>query len=401
MTVSAFAYGSGQSWFDPATGAVKQVSLYYYRAGTLDPITVFTTSDLSIPFPIPVLSTGYGKVPPIWVGEIEDPGYRVRVFDQYSQLVEDVDNIPGPMVPSSGGGGGGGTINPGDPRLYATGDIVMGFSNAQPRTGFVLCNGKEIGPTGSPNVTAGGRANDDTEALFKYLWGQDVHGMLAIVPSRGTTADGDWIAKKGLKVPDFMGRVPVGMDAMGTSPGLARLAGVTFTAGQQDWVGATAGAARRTLTVAQIPAHNHSISETVGGHLHSVTIGGHTHVVSGSTSAAGGHTHTGDTDEEANHTHTVPSGGGTVSLAPQAPVVSSAAAGGAQTTGAAGKHTHNLNIDAVANHSHTVSLTAASAGGGTYNTTSATAGITSASVGSGETFDTVQPLITVCFFMKL
>ena len=68
------------SFFDDATGAVKSASLYFYNAGTLDPITVYTDALLSIPHPSPVVTTGFGRVPMVWVGEIAP--YRVRAFDQ-------------------------------------------------------------------------------------------------------------------------------------------------------------------------------------------------------------------------------------------------------------------------------------------------------------------------------
>ena len=302
MPISGFAYGSGGSWFDPATGAVKDVSLYYYRAGTLDPITVYTTSALAIPHPVPVLSTGYGRVPPVWIGEIADPGYRVRIFDQWSTLVEDVDNIPGPGTAGSSGGGGGGTINPGDSRLIATGDVVMSLNN-QRRLGFVLCNGGSIGKTGSTNVVDGGRANDDTNALFLWLWGQDIYGTLAVLPSRGSTAAGDWTANKAIRTPDLMGRVVVGNDTMGAGALTKnRLAGITDAAGDQVKIGSYGGAAPvKTLSIAEMPAHNHGITETP--HSHSVSVPAHSHTASGSSDSQGSHSHTGSTNVTGAHTH--------------------------------------------------------------------------------------------------
>ena len=165
------------SYFDPSTGAAKSVSMYFYRAGTLDPITVYISSDLGTPHAIPVLSSGYGRIPPIWIGEIDpDPQlnfYRVRVFDQYSTLVEDVDFLPGGVEtlhedegppPETG-------VLPDDVHLNKTGDLIFTMANTlSPRAGCVLCNGQTIGKAGS----TANRANDDTKNLYFWLWGQDL-----------------------------------------------------------------------------------------------------------------------------------------------------------------------------------------------------------------------------------
>lgn len=61
-------------------------------------------------------------------------------------------------------------------------------------------------------------------------------------------------------------------------------------------LGSTGGAATVTLTINQIPSHNHSASTGgSGGHTHTVTIytgGDHTHTLTGSTAKAGKHVHT-------------------------------------------------------------------------------------------------------------
>lgn len=411
MSTAILSYGSGGSYFDVATGAVKQVSLYFYKQGTLDPITVYTTSALATPHPIPVITTGSGRVPPVWLGTEANPGYRIRAFDQWSTLVEDVDHIPGPAFwTGEDEGGGGGTIEPGDPRLLATGDLIFAFSNAQPREGFVLCNGLPIAKADSTYITEG-TVNDNTEALFKYLWGQDIHGALEVIPSRGTTADGDWGAGKGIRTPDLMGRGLVGMDAMGTT-GKNRLAGVPLdqigtppVAGNDDWLGQTGGEARHTTSEAELPAHNHTLTDPKHNHANAKAAV-HTHPSwSGSTGTeSAAHVHSGTTGvESANHTHNVPQGGGGLGV-PAGTAVGTAATQSSQTTTSdSTNHTHNFTTGTESsNHSHALTVSIA------QNTTpqvvtmdDAATGITIAPVGGGQPHNNTPLFLTCAVYIKL
>lgn len=398
MTISALAPVSFTSYYDPAVGSVKTASLYFYRAGTLDPITVYTDSALSIPHPLPVLTTGYGRVPPVWIGAIVDPGYRIRVFDQYSTLVEDIDNIPGPAT-VSGGGGGGGTINPGDSRLLATGDIVTSFSNAQPRAGFVLANGKTIGPASSP---ATGRAHVDTMDLFKWLWGQDLYGMLPVLPTRGTTADGDWLSgTKHITLPDLQGRALVGMDVMGALA-TNRLASVPMATGTPDKVGATGGEARHTLAVAEAPAHTHTV--TMLPHTHTIPdIPAHAHTFSGgATSGAGAHTHIFTGTAVPNHFHDYNSTG---ALSPGTggafgTQVNNVVAAGTNTSSNGG-HTPAGTIPAVGDHTHTVTGNISTQVAVPQTIQTVTSGVTEASVGGGGAHNNTPLFQTCAVYMKL
>lgn len=406
---ASFAYGTGSSWFDPTTGAVKQVSLYYYRGGTEDPITVYTTSSLSIPHPWPVLSTGYGKVPPVWIGDQAAPGYRVRVFDQWSTLIEDVDNIPTPALPPLPPEPDVGIL-PGDSRLYATGDISIAFSNAQPRTGFVLCNGGSIGKTGSPNVVDGGRANDDTHNLFLWLWGQDTFGLLAVLPSgRGATAEGDWSAGRAIRTPDLMGRSIIGMSPMGAgSVHPNRLAGITFAAGDQAKVGSYGGIASKSISMAEMPIHKHTLTET--SHTHTGTTGNDSpdHVHSGTTGP-----------QNANHYHNV--NGITDNQGAHAHLYDRYSASGANTqqagsnqarnpvatwTDTQGTHYHNMNFDSgleSAVHAHGFTSGGASVRHQHPFTTapSTTGGIAMADMGGGAAVQFMQPFYQLAIYMKL
>ena len=119
-------------------------------------------------------------------------------------------------------------------------------------------------------------------------------------------------------VSDLLNRVyPVGsiyMSAVNVSP--ASFLGGTWQAIEQgrmlmaagsSWqAGTTGGAAYHALTVAEMPAHDHSATETAaGGHTHGASTGSAgAHAHSGSTNNAGNHYHTGTTNGAGSHSHT-------------------------------------------------------------------------------------------------
>ena len=109
-----------------------------------------------------------------------------------------------------------------------------------------------------------------------------------------------------LLVADLLNKVyPVGsiyMSVVNISP--ASFLGGTWQAIEQgrmlmaagsSWqAGTTGGAVYHTLTVQEMPAHDHSATETEAG--------GHTH--NASTGSAGAHSHSGSTNSAGNHAHT-------------------------------------------------------------------------------------------------
>lgn len=76
-------------------------------------------------------------------------------------------------------------------------------------------------------------------------------------------------------------------------------------------LGSTGGSATVTLTVNQIPAHNHSASTaSAGSHTHTASTasaGAHTHTVSGTAASAGNHSHTITVNSGGAHSHTASS----------------------------------------------------------------------------------------------
>jgi hypothetical protein len=267
ISLTQFFYQSGK--------IVRPARLFFYAPSTEDRVTVYSDAALGTPYDQPVLSGGSGRVPPIYVGE--EP-YRVRIFDSYGALIEDIDWLPGAVAPTTGGGSG--TTPP--EKLIQTGDYIIQFANGGARTGFVRANGGLIGPTGFTGVgfTDIERQNDDTYALFKHLWGQDTGGALQVVPSKGPDADSDWFSlAKMIRLPDLCGRAVRGIDGMGMAA-KGRLIGVLITPTGPDGPflpGATGGTATATMTTAQMPVHAHSINSvgtgvTVAGAATGITI---------------------------------------------------------------------------------------------------------------------------------
>lgn len=129
-------------------------------------------------------------------------------------------------------------------------------------------------------------------------------------------------------LPDLAGRFPLGAD--GSHP-----------------LGAVGGAETTTISVAQMPAHNHN----------GVTGGGGSHSHSGTTATAGYHTHS-YLDFWYNTIVTVDArGAGGV---PTIGSINEAIASASRVTDGSGDHAHNLNVNAVGDHTHAV----ASQGGG-------------------------------------
>ncbi|CAF1681145.1 unnamed protein product [Adineta ricciae] len=113
---------------------------------------------------------------------------------------------------------------------------------------------------------------------------------------------GDYVTT--FNVPDFRGRVPIGVDQYEL-----RVKQVTET-------GFSGGAAVHTLTIAQLPPHQHTagslVTSTAGDHTHSIYDPGHNH--GGSTGSAPmgtgpwGMRGNGHGSDQNSHTHTIYTG---------------------------------------------------------------------------------------------
>ena len=103
-----------------------------------------------------------------------------------------------------------------------------------------------------------------------------------------------------------------------------------MAAGSSWQAGTTGGAAYHTLTVAEMPAHDHSATETAAG--------GHTHEAS--TGSAGAHAHSGSALEDGAHAHNASTG-------------SAGAHAHSGSTNNAGNHYHTGTTNGAGSHSHT------------------------------------------------
>ena len=248
-------------------------------------------------------------------------------------------------------------------------------------------------------------------------------------------------------VSDLLNRVyPVGsiyMSAVNVSP--ASFLGGTWQAIEQgrmlmaagsSWQAGTAGgAAYHTLTVAEMPAHDHSATETAaGGHTHGASTGSAgAHAHSGSTNNAGNHYHTGTTNGAGDHAHTRGSmnitgsfsGVGDVGDEPSysgafyktgertVPVSNSgdpdyvtgfdASRSWTGSTSTNGSHSHSFSTSWSGLHAHSISIS--SAGAHTHSVAIAAAGahthaITIGRTGSGAAFSILPPYIAVYMWRR-
>ena len=251
----------------------------------------------------------------------------------------------------------------------------------------------------------------------------------------------------GSLVSDLLNRVyPVGsiyMSAVNVSP--ASFLGGTWQAIEQgrmlmaagsSWqAGTTGGAAYHTLTIAELPAHDHSATETAAGaHTHGASTGSagaHSH--SGSTNNAGNHYHTGTTGGAGDHAHTRGSMNITGTFDGNVNDGEEGKSGAIYTTGRpfngadgtadsisgvigfdasrswtgwtstngshshgfstswAGEHAHSLNISSAGAHTHSVAIAAAGAH---------THAITIGKTGSGAAFSILPPYIAVYMWRR-
>ena len=177
-------------------------------------------------------------------------------------------------------------------------------------------------------------------------WHQQSHRS---IPFGWALCDGEFVEGYGY-TPDLRGRFILGS---GTGSGLT-----------SRTHGDTGGHETHTLTINEMPAHNHTM-DTAGIHNHTVTGGSHNHVVDG-----GSHKHT---VSGGSHTHTVSSNGShSHSYQHRQPGTFNQCIGGdgdctnrnivyypnsfpSYTTGSAGSHNHTVSGGS---HTHTVSSTA-------------------------------------------
>jgi len=269
----------------PLAGAL----LYVYQVGTVaTPQNTFSDFGLTLPNPWPLQADSTGRIPMFYLANGQ---VHVRLTDSTGVVIFDYPTMQ-VVGPSGGGGGGGGSVDP--TSVMSTGDIKF-RPTSEVITGWVKINGQTIGSAGSG---ATGRANADTQNLFVYLWANCTNAHCPVSGGRGGTALADFNANKQLTLPDWRGRIPVGLDDMGATAA-GRIAASNVTSGGGDTPTtpmATGGEANHSLQAAELAAHAHGIDPIDPGHAHLFTYntstgfqsgGGITGLINAQTSGGG------------------------------------------------------------------------------------------------------------------
>lgn len=131
-----------------------------------------------------------------------------------------------------------------------TGDIKTSLLSSAPN-GWVAMNDGSIGNVGSGATT---RANADTFQLYKTIWDGILDAWAPVSTGRGASAVADFVAGKTLTLPRSLGRALAGA---GTGSGLTARA-----------LGEYLGEETHTLSIAEMPSHNHpgsTVPFTTGG----------------------------------------------------------------------------------------------------------------------------------------
>lgn len=162
-------------------------------------------------------------------------------------------------------------------------------------SGFLWCDGRTIG-NASSGATA--RANADTQELFVHLWTNFADAQAAVSGGRGVSAIADFNANKTIALPDVRGRVLAGKDNMGGSAANRLTSGASGVAG--NTIGAVGGAETHTLSTAQLPSHDHTQFDNVGG------TGGSNLAAAAAAFTAGRTTTTGTSGSGSAHQNTQP-----------------------------------------------------------------------------------------------
>lgn len=260
-------------------------------------------------------------------------------------------------------------------------------------TGNVAINGGNISLVTSGSVTAptpDPTSNNNTIATTSFVKSQIItelpYGMIVLWSGSVASIPTGWLLCNGDSgTPDLRGKFIIG-------------------AGGSYNPGAVGGNASVTLTVANLPAHDHTFS--VSG---PTTVTG-TLSMSGTTDAAGSHTHTASTSiVDSGHVHVYPgddqlytatgyagwSGTSVTSFPYDARSVTGGGGQMWQTTSATTGITATTSINTNGTHTHNVSVS----GSATLNGTSTVSGTTD-ETGSDSAVNILPPYYALCYIMK-
>lgn len=346
--------------------------VFTYDAGTNTPRTAYADGLAGTEHDWPFLTDANGCIPPFW---ITGAALKVIITTSSGTVIRTIDDIPGETATATVTPGTGTTIPPG---------FIMAAHQTGTQTGWVRANGRTIG-NGSSGATE--RANADTSDLFTVLWNDT---LLSVSGGRGASAAIDFAANKTIGLPDYRGRVLVGLADMGNSTS-TRLDGITFATGSKTTLGSTAGAATVALTEANLASHTHTgTTSTASAHTHTATASSETPTVT--VASGGSHTHTATQDA---HTHTLSTGtnqaadGGGKNTVVGSSTTTTSSAQPSITVSTASDHTHTASQAA---HDHDVTVASDGAHSHTF---------TSASTGSGTAHENMPPFMTTTIYIKL
>ncbi len=260
----------------PLAGAL----LYILQVGTVaTPQNSYQDFGLTILNPNPLQADQTGRIPMFYLA---DGQVHVRLTDANGVVILDQATMQ-VVGPSSGGGAqSGGSIDP--TTIASTGDTKF-RATSETLTGWVKLNGLSIG---SPTSGASQRANNDTQNLFSYLWGNFTNAHCPVNGGRGSSALADFQANKTIQLPDWRSSTPVGLDDMGnTAAGILQASNVTSGGGDGPTTpGAYGGEANHLLLTQEIPSHVHGVNDP--GHTHNTVSGNDLWVQGGATVGGSG-----------------------------------------------------------------------------------------------------------------
>jgi hypothetical protein len=173
---------------DATANIASGAKAYFYSGGTSTPLTVYQDAARTVPHASPVVAGSNGLFAPIFLPYVT---YRVRVTTSAGLLIFEADNIANPEPPNAGTG-----IVVSQQMVFNTGDPIWRLTST-PIEGWVRANGRTIGPSGSGATE---RANADCEALFKYLWANLGDSEATVSGGRGASSAADWAANKTIVV---------------------------------------------------------------------------------------------------------------------------------------------------------------------------------------------------------
>lgn len=243
--------------------------LYLFVSGSVSTLaSVYQDYGLSIPAQNPLIADITGRIPMFWLA---DGTIHPRLTDAYGNVIQDIP-VMQVLGPSSGSGGGGSSVDP--TTIFATGDVKF-RATSETLTGWVKMNGLTIG---SPTSGATGRANNDTQNLFIYLWTNFTNTQCPVSGGRGSTALADFQANKTIGIPDWRARSCVGLDDMGNvAAGILTTVNFPNSSDGPTTPDGYGGEATHQLLVSELAQHAHGVTDP-----------GHTHVAQSSSAGLQG-----------------------------------------------------------------------------------------------------------------